>query len=85
MDDSGEGRRFNAFAAPHDNHNAPPDGLGLGTAIMLHLGTQLRAYFDRLAPDPAPRHRRSRSGYNSGYGVSPASPRVFMRARSLSG
>jgi hypothetical protein len=46
MDDSGEGRRFNAFAAPQDN--ASPDGAGLGKAIMLHLGTQLRVYYDRL-------------------------------------
>ena len=56
MDDSGEGRRFNAFAAPQDNHNASPDGPGIGTAIMLHLGTQLRAYYDRLLSLPIPHH-----------------------------
>jgi hypothetical protein len=56
MDHFGYGRRFNAFAAPQDNHKTSSDGPGLGTAIMLHLGTQLRAYYDRLLSLPIQHH-----------------------------
>jgi hypothetical protein len=55
MGDSSDGRRFNAFAVPQDNDSANPDRPGIGTAIMLHLGTQLRAYYDRLLSLP-PHH-----------------------------
>jgi hypothetical protein len=76
MDDSGEGRRFNALAAPQHHHKVSPDGPGISTAIMLQLGAQLRAYYDRLpslpiahhvtdAADPDTRSRRPTKGSSS--------------------
>ena len=54
MDDPGEGCAFNAFAVPQDK--TCPDGPGIGTALMLHLGRQLRDYYDRLLGLPIPHH-----------------------------
>jgi hypothetical protein len=50
VDDSGERRSFNAFA----NDTGSDDGRGVSTSVMLHLGTVLRAYYDRLLPLPVP-------------------------------
>ena len=52
MDDPGEGCALNAFAVPQDK--ASPDSPRIGTAIMLHLGRQLRDYYDRLLGLPTP-------------------------------
>ena len=50
MDDSGERRSCNAFA----DNTGSDDGRGVSKSIMLHLGTVLRAYYDRLLPLPVP-------------------------------
>jgi hypothetical protein len=50
VDDFGERRSFYAFA----DDTGSDDGRGVSKSIMLHLGTVLRAYYDRLLPLPVP-------------------------------
>jgi hypothetical protein len=50
VDDFGEDRSFIAYA----DDTGSGDGRGISKSIMLHLGTVLRAYYDRLLPLPVP-------------------------------
>ena len=46
MDDFSEGRSFNAV----NDDTSSDDGRSVSKSIMLHLGTVLRACYDRLLP-----------------------------------